>query len=74
MCHFPPGTSKWNKTEHRLFSQITQNWRGRPLSDEQMATVKVYPAAFHGEWDYTIEPPPVPTQQDSSVNVKNVVG
>jgi hypothetical protein len=31
VCHFPPGTSKWNKIEHRLFSQITQNWRGRPL-------------------------------------------
>ena len=29
--HFPPGTSKWNKIEHRLFSQITENWRGRPL-------------------------------------------
>jgi len=31
ICHFPPGTSKWNKIEHRLFSAITQNWRGRPL-------------------------------------------
>ena len=31
ICHFPPGTSKWNKIEHRLFSRITQNWRGRPL-------------------------------------------
>ena len=31
VCHFPPGTSKWNKIEHRLFSYITQNWRGRPL-------------------------------------------
>ena len=31
MCHFPPGTSKWNKIEHRLFSYITKNWRGRPL-------------------------------------------
>jgi hypothetical protein len=31
VCHFPPGTSKWNKIEHRLFSHITQNWRGRPL-------------------------------------------
>ena len=29
--HFPPGTSKWNKIEHRLFAYITQNWRGRPL-------------------------------------------
>lgn len=31
ICHFPPGTSKWNKIEHRLFSFISQNWRGRPL-------------------------------------------
>lgn len=31
VCHFPPGTSKWNKIEHRLFSYITQNWRGKPL-------------------------------------------
>jgi Rhodopirellula transposase DDE domain len=31
-CHFPPGTSKWNKIEHRLFSQITLGWRGRPLT------------------------------------------
>jgi hypothetical protein len=31
VCHYPPGTSKWNKIEHRLFSFITQNWRGRPL-------------------------------------------
>ena len=35
VCHFPPGTSKWNKIEHRLFSYITMNWRGRPLSDYQ---------------------------------------
>jgi hypothetical protein len=32
VCHFPPGTSKWNKIEHRLFSFITKNWRGRPLT------------------------------------------
>ncbi len=31
VCHFPPGTSKWNKVEHRLFSFISVNWRGRPL-------------------------------------------
>lgn len=31
VCHMPPGTSKWNKIEHRLFSFITQNWRGKPL-------------------------------------------
>jgi hypothetical protein len=32
VCHFPPGTSKWNKIEHRMFCHITANWRGRPLS------------------------------------------
>jgi hypothetical protein len=31
VCHYPPGTSKWNKIEHRMFSFITMNWRGRPL-------------------------------------------
>ena len=35
VCHFPPGTSKWNKVEHRLFSFITSNWRGEPLRDYQ---------------------------------------
>jgi hypothetical protein len=35
VCHFPPGTSKWNKIEHRLFSFITQNWRGKPLVSHQ---------------------------------------
>jgi hypothetical protein len=35
-CHFPPGTSKWNKIEHRLFSQITMNWRGRPLTSHEV--------------------------------------
>ena len=33
VCHFPPGTSKWNKIEHRMFCHMTQNWRGRPLTD-----------------------------------------
>jgi transposase len=36
VCHLPPGTSKWNKIEHRLFSQITLNWRGRPLTSHQV--------------------------------------
>jgi hypothetical protein len=92
VCHFPPGTSKWNKIEHRLFCQITRNWRGRPLtsyevivnliastttatglivqaaldpqpyaiglkvSDEQMAALRIKPAKFHGDWNYTITP------------------
>jgi transposase len=36
VCHLPPGTSKWNKIEHRLFSHITMNWRGRPLSSHEV--------------------------------------
>jgi hypothetical protein len=92
VCHFPPGTSKWNKIEHRMFSHITQNWRGRPLvshevivnligatttskgleiraeldreaypkgkkvTDEDLARVKIQPARFHGDWNYTILP------------------
>jgi len=35
VCHYPPGTSKWNKIEHRLFCHITQNWRGTPLISRQ---------------------------------------
>jgi hypothetical protein len=36
VCHFPPGTSKWNKIEHRLFCHITENWRGRPLVSREV--------------------------------------
>jgi transposase len=36
VCHFPPGTSKWNKIEHRLFSAISMNWKGRPLTSHQV--------------------------------------
>jgi hypothetical protein len=92
VCHFPPGTSKWNKVEHRLFCHITQNWRGQPLrshqaivnliarttttkglivraaldtntyetgikiTDQQMASLKISPAAFHGNWNYQVTP------------------
>jgi Rhodopirellula transposase DDE domain len=91
VCHFPPGTSKWNKIEHRMFSHITQNWRGKPLVSHEVivqliahtttaAGLKVraaldpkhYPtgekvtraeferlqltqAAFHGDWNYSIQ-------------------
>ena len=92
VCHLPPGTSKWNKIEHRLFSHITMNWRGRPLtsyevvleliaattsktglrvhaerdhgtyptkmvvSDTEMAAIALFPHAFHGDWNYTLDP------------------
>jgi hypothetical protein len=41
VCHFPPGTSKWNKIEHRLFSQITMNWRGRPLTNHAVVVATI---------------------------------
>jgi hypothetical protein len=92
VCHFPPGTSKWNKIENRLFSFISSNWRGEPLCDyetmvslicgtkttqglsvsckldhrkyptgrketnEEMETVNITHAKFHGEWNYEISP------------------
>ena len=92
VCHFPPGTSKWHKIEHRMFCHITENWRGRPLlsravivtligspttrkglhinaeldaglyptkikvTDEELATVRIKLAKFHGNWNYTIQP------------------
>jgi hypothetical protein len=45
VCHFPPGTSKWNKIEHRLFSHIAMNWRGTPLVD--LATIVSLIASTH---------------------------
>jgi len=36
VCHLPPGTSTWNKIEHRLFSYISQNWRGKPLVSHEV--------------------------------------
>ena len=57
VCHFPPGTSKWNKIEHRLFSHITMNWRGRPLTSHQVvvnsiaATTTVTGLRVHAELD-----------------------
>jgi Rhodopirellula transposase DDE domain len=56
-CHYPPGTSKWNKIEHRLFAQITRNWRGRPLTSHQAvieligATTTATGLAVHAELD-----------------------
>ena len=56
-CHFPPGTSKWNKIEHRLFSAITMNWRGRPLASHEVivntiaATTTAAGLRVHAELD-----------------------
>jgi hypothetical protein len=100
VCHLPPGTSKWNKVEHRLFSHISMNWRGRPLTSHQVVVdligatttatgltvhAELDPSAYptgvkvpdgdmkdlaatgvlqrhswHGEWNYTLHPPPEP--------------
>src|SRR6266480_395239 len=57
VCHFPPGTSKWNAIEHRLFAQITMNWRGRPLTSHEVivntiaATTTATGLAVHAELD-----------------------
>ncbi len=48
VCHFPPGTSKWNKVEHRLFSFISSNWRGEPLRDYE-TIVNLDRSDDHGE-------------------------
>jgi DNA-binding phage protein len=48
VCHLPPGTSKWNKIEHRLFSHITMNWRGRPLISHEVV-VELIGATKSGE-------------------------
>jgi Rhodopirellula transposase DDE domain len=63
VCHFPPGTSKWNKIEHRLFSHITMNWRGRPLASHEVvvqsiaATTTRAGLAVHAELDPGSYPP-----------------
>lgn len=92
ICHYPPGTSKWNPIERQLFAPITENWRGKLLtsrevvvtlirhtstrqgltvqaqldehvyekglkiSDQELASVKIERAVFHGEWNYRIYP------------------
>jgi transposase len=47
VCHFPPGTSKWNKIEHRLFSHITLNWRGRPLTSHEVVVKTIAATRTH---------------------------
>jgi len=62
VCHLPPGTSKWNKIEHRLFSFITQNWRGRRLVSDQTiiqliaATTTKTGLTVHSELDTNLYP------------------
>lgn len=62
VCHFPPGTSKWNKIEHRLFSAITLNWRGRPLTSHEVVVATINTTrtrrglAVHAELDENTYP------------------
>jgi len=71
VCHLPPGTSKWNKIEHRLFSHISMNWRGRPLTSHDVivatiaATTTSSGLEVHAELDTAVYPTGVkiPDQQ-----------
>jgi hypothetical protein len=62
VTHLPPGTSKWNKIEHRLFSHISMNWRGRPLTSHQVvvntiaATTTATGLTVHAELDTNTYP------------------
>ncbi|MBB5109680.1 hypothetical protein FHS40_008810 [Streptomyces spectabilis] len=47
VCHMPPGTSKWNKIEHRLFSPISMNWRGRPLTSHDVIVNSIKATTTH---------------------------
>lgn len=78
VCHFPPGTSKWNKIEHRLFSFITQNWRGKPLVSHEVivnliaATTTATGLQVHAELDCSKYPlgQKVTDAELAAVNIK----
>lgn len=79
VCHMPPGTSKWNKIEHRLFSHITMNWRGRPLTSHEVivnsiaATTTRTGLTVHAELDRGSYPTGVKVS-DSDLNAVPIVG
>ena len=78
VCHLPPGTSKWNKIEHWLFSFITQNWRGKPLITHQViinlisATTTKGGLAVQAELDATLYPTKVKVsdKEFEAINIK----
>lgn len=78
VCHFPPGTSKWNKIEHRMFSHITQNWRGRPLVSHEViinliaATTTQRGLTIQAQLDTSLYPTgiSVPDDQLAAVNLE----
>jgi len=55
VCHFPPGTSKWNKIEHRMFSHITENWRGRPLVSRETVVNLIANISTNAGWHIQTE-------------------
>jgi len=68
-CHFPPGTSKWNKIEHRLFSAITMNWRGRPLTSHEVIVQTI--AATTTRTGLTVRAEPGPGSYPDGVKVSD---
>jgi hypothetical protein len=81
VCHLPPGTSKWNKIEHRLFSHISMNWRGRPLTSHDVivntiaATTTRTGLTVHAELDTNTYPTGVkiPDQQMTDLAASGVL-
>ncbi len=81
VCHLPPGTSKWNKIEHRLFSHISMNWRGRPLTSHDVivetiaATTTASGLLVHAELDTTIYPTGVeiPNRQMKALETNGIL-
>jgi hypothetical protein len=69
VCHYPPGTSKWNKIEHRLFSFISMNWRGRPLTD--IRTIIELIAATTTETGLTVQAAYDPTWYPKGVRISD---
>jgi hypothetical protein len=69
VCHFPPGTSKWNRVEHRLFSFISLNWRGRPLTDYQVIVETI--AATRTKTGLTVEAVLDPGQYPTGVKISD---
>lgn len=69
VCHYPPGTSKWNKIEHRMFSFITMNWRGRPLTS--IRTIIELIAATTTQTGLTIRADHDPTEYPKGVKISD---
>lgn len=79
VCHFPPGTSKWNRIEHRLFAHISMNWRGRPLTSHQVvieligATTTRSGLTVHAEADMNNYPRGVKVTDADMARIRNQI-